>query len=777
MINITGLAVALTCVLLSILYYEYEHSYNSFHKNGSHIYRITTTYKDNQTGEWQRGAGTAQVQGPVFKSSVPEILEYARIFGGDIQENVKSADKAFTLGAAFADTGLFKMFSFPFLAGDPATALSNKSSVVITETTAKKFFETTDAIGKRLDVEDNPDSLFASFTVAGVVKDPPANSSIQFDIVIPFSYLQGMWNDDGWLNNYLPTFVLLRPDANVDALPAKFNAIHAVHAKEQQEKARLAGEFDKQVFYSVEPLSKIHLSREGGFANSSKPVYSGFLLGISIFILLMASINFINLNIGGSLKRAREIGVRKVSGSSKVQIIFQFLVESFLMCLLAIGIACLITQQLLPFFNQLADRDISVEQLMNWRLVMYVVCLLTANVLLSGLYPAWVLAKFKPTQVLYNKPLLTGKNWLGKLLVVLQFAIATCLIIGSIIYYRQMNFIHSKDLGYNPENIIRIGVPFKRDIKHVFSVMKNELAKESAVKQVSFESNVQGANVHANGKDIKVNYKSAESSYIPMLEIKIRQGRNFLNDRATDKTKAAIVNEAFVKLTGLANPLGSEIKINEWYSKETMIVIGVVKDYHTHSLKEDIQPEVIVQNSGTEGTILVKIDRSKQLKALTAIEKAYHLAVPGSEYRYTFWDDHNHAAYASEQKWKQIIATATIVSILICCLGLFGLTHLATQMRVKELGIRKVLGASAIHLAALVSLNFIRLIGISVFIASPFAWYFMNGWLQNFAYRIDIGWWIFATGGLIALIIAILTIGFQSIKAALANPAQSLRTE
>ncbi|WP_276500545.1 ABC transporter permease [Terrimonas pollutisoli] len=776
-INILGLAVALTCVVLSILYYKYEHNFDSFHKNGSQIFRITTTYTDNKTAEIQRGAGTAQVQGPAFKAQVPEILDYVRIYGGDVMENVRSSDKAFTLGAGFADSAFFKVFSFPLLFGNPNTALSEKYSVVITEKTALKFFGTSNVIGKRLDIEDNPDSLFASFIITGVAKNPPANSSIQFDILIPFSYLQIMWDDKTWLNNYLPTFVVLHPEADLKAIQQKFLAIHNVHAKEQLEQGRKTGEFDKKTFYSLQSLTDIHLSPEGGFANASKPAYSLFLLGISVFILLMASINFINLSIAGSLKRAKEIGVRKISGSSKMQIIWQFLIESSIICFTALCMAIVLAQSLLPFFNQLAGGQIIFSTLLDWKLFVYFIGLLIVNILLSGLYPSYVLTRFQPKEVLYNKPALSGRNWLGKSLVVLQFSIATCLIIGSIIYYKQMDFVRTKDLGYNPHNIVRVDVPFKRDMKLVYPLIKNELAEEPGIKQMSLETHNDGSKIYIGDNVIKATYKLVEKSYISMLEIPVKQGRNFSDLYRTDQTNAAVVNEAFVKAAGLKDPIGTQVQIKDWFPREALIIIGVVNDYHRGSLKEIIQPEILCINDGSQGTVLVKVDKLRQKQALVALEKAYNTAVPGSEYNYTFWDELNAREYHKENKWKQIVNAATVLSILICCLGLFGLTHLATQMRVKEIGIRKTLGASVSNIVSLITKDFVKLIVIAVVIASPVAWFFMNKWLQDFAYRINIGWWMFALAGIIAIVIAMITVGFQAVKSAIANPVKSLRTE
>jgi putative ABC transport system permease protein len=771
-------------MVFSILYYKNEHSFDLFHKNNPHLFRINTNYVDNGTGFRETEGGTGQVQGPAFKSQIPEIKDYVRVMGGGIIENVKSSDKAFNLVTEFVDSGFFKVFSFPLIYGNPNTSLSDKHSVVITEKIARKLFATTDVIGKRLDVEDTPDSLFASFTITGVAKDPPANSSIQFDILIPFSYLQIMFKDNNWLNAYLGTFVVLYPQADLKKLEQKFVSIHNANAKEQFEQGRTAGEFDKRISYRLQSITDIHLhpyyssgkSREGGSTNGSSPVYSYFLIGIALFILLMASINFINLNIGNSLNKAKEIGLRKINGCSKSQIIFQFMIESSIICIAALCMALALTQSLLPLFNQLADRQIAISTLLDWKLLCYFFFLLIVSILLAGLYPAFILAKFKPTEVLYNKIALSGRNWLGKSLVVLQFSIAICLMIGSIIYYQQMGFIRTKDLGYNPYNIIRIEVPVRRDTKTIYAMFKNELSKEPGIKQISLEVANEGSKVYIDNKVIKSSYRVVEPSYIPMLEIPVKKGRNFSDSYGTDKTSAVIVNEAFVKAAGLQNPLGTKVQIKDWYKKDATI-IGVVKDYHLGSLKEIIQPEILAINDGTEGTMLIKIDKQRQKQVLAALEKIYRTAIPGSEYSYAFWDELNAKEYQQEIKWQQIINAATILSVLICCLGLFGLTHLATHLRVKEIGIRKVLGASVSSIASLISIDFIKLVFIGFIIASPISWYFMDQWLQDFAYRINISWEIFLASGSLAVFIALATISIQTIKAAVANPVKNLRTE
>ena len=490
----------------------------------------------------------------------------------------------------------------------------------------------------------------------------------------------------------------------------------------------------------------------------------------------MASINFINLGMATSLRRAKEIGIRKITGSNRRQIIFQFLIESSLVCIAALFAAVFMAQIVLPFFNQLAERHILFSDLLNWRLLIYFVCLLIITICLAGLYPAFILAKFRPVEVLYNKVVLSGRNLLGKSLVVLQFAIAVSLIIGAVIYYRQMSFIQTKDLGYNPYNIIRVDVPGRRDMKQVYSIFRNESAKETAIEQISLETYNTRHKVYLDDKTITATYRLVEKSYISMLQVPIKQGRDFSDEFQTDKMNAAIVNEAFVRTAGFKNPVGTQVSIKDWYPREVTIV-GVVKDYHRGSLKEIIQPEIITVADESQGTLLVKINKQKQKEAIAALGKIYQLAIPASEFTYIFWDELNEREYHRERKWQQMVNAATVLSVLICCLGLFGLTHLSTNRRTREIGIRKVLGASVSSITTLIAKDFIKLVLIAVVIASPVAWYFMNKWLQDFAYRIHIGWMAFAIAGAAAILIALITVSFQAIKAAIANPVKSLRTE
>ncbi len=787
-INITGLAAGVTCMLLAVLYVKDEQSFDAFHKHNPNLYRITTNLITNKGDKLQTIGGTGQVQGPAFKSAVPEIQQYVRIMGGDIFGDVIGGDKTLHLQQLFVDENFFSIFSFDLLHGNALTVLRDINNVVITESTALKFFNSLDVVGKQLQLDADPSAkrLGKPMIITGVVKDLPKNSSIQFDILLPLKFMQLSFDDTNWLNAYLGTFVVLHPGADIKAVAQKFNRVFASNAKEQVAENKKSFGYDRQISYGLQRITDIHLnplynsrgSREGGVINGSNPVFSYVFLGIAVFILLMAGINFINISIANSLKRAKEVGVRKITGSNQIQIILQFLIESALLCLAAFTLSVVITNFFLPLFNELTGKQILLAEALDKQLVFYGTVIFIMIVLLTGFYPAFILSNFKPSQVLYNKQKLTGRNVFGKSLVVLQFSLAVFLVIATITYYNQMNYVRTKDLGYNPYQIIRSYIPGNRDTKPIYEFLRNELAKEPSIKQISFGGGRSFTVDAAIGDNhIQAMNKVIDESYLPVMEIQLKTGRNFSAALQTDKTNGAIVNEAFTKAAGLKSPLGTNIFLSDGPDKETKTIIGVVKDYHFGSLKERIQPMVMTMSDWLGNDILVKFEKSKQKEAMLAWANAYKKAMPEAVFQSGFLDEINAKEYLQEQRWQKVVSIAAMLSIVICCLGLFGLSHLATHQRTKEIGIRKVLGASVTQIVTLLSKNFIQLVLIAFTIAAPASWLVMNKWLQDFAYRINMEWWIFLAAGLSALFIALFTISFQAIKAAVANPVKSLRTE
>jgi len=431
----------------------------------------------------------------------------------------------------------------------------------------------------------------------------------------------------------------------------------------------------------------------------------------------------------------------------------------------------------LPVFNSLAGKQIVFSEIADAKLLGYFIMLLAAIILVAGLYPAYVLSNFRPSEVLYNKQKLSGRNIFGRSLVVIQFSLAVFLLIATIVYYSQMDYIRTKDLGYNPNQIIRTAVYGNIDYKAVTSVLKNELAKESSIKTVSFGNDGYSENIYVNGRSVKSQYKNIDENFLPAMEIPVKAGRNLSVLFPTDIIEGVIVNEAFVKASGMQDPIGKKIRVSRDNDSITKAITGVVKDFHFGSLRETIRPMAMYMNEFPDGGMWVKFEKSKQKEAMAALERIYKKTMPSAVYQYNFLDELNAKQYVQEQRWQKVVSVATILSFIVCCLGLFGLAHLSTNQRIKEIGIRKVLGASVSEIVTFLSRDFLKLVLVAFVIAAPISWIVMNKWLQNYEYRINISWWIFIMAGIIAILIALFTVSFQAIKAGVENPVKSLRTE
>jgi len=783
-INVTGLAAGISCVLLAVMYWQDERSFDNFHQKKNQLYRITTTMVGKKGDKMHTSGGTGQVQGPAFKAGVPEVVDYVRVLGGGITGDILTDNKSLPLRLLFADENFFNIFSFPLLQGNSVTALNNINSVVITESVARKLFNSTDVIGKelRLDADPSAKRLGKPMLITGVAKDIPANSSIQFELLLPIKFMQLSFEDNSWINPYLSTFVSLHPNADRNAVIQKFNKLHAVYAKEEiAENIKLHG-FNPGNSYGLQPITDIHLnpmgiSMDSGVVNGSDPVFSYLFMGIAIFILLMATVNFINLSMAGSLKRVKEIGVRKLIGGSRMQIIVQFFCESAVLCIAAFILSVLLIALSLPVFNNLTGKQISFGHTFNTTMLFDLLAVLAVIILLTGLYPAWILSGHSTMDPQYHKQKPSYRTLSGKYLVVFQFSLAIFLLIATIVYYGQMNFISTKNLGYNSRGVIQTQIPGNREFIPIYQTLKRELVKETSIRTVSFGGGKSIYEVKLKDQSIDAVHKVIDENYLATLEIPLRAGRNISPAFPSDSSRAVLVNEAFVKAAGLKDPIGMQIKTAEYFDSTTKTIIGVIKDYHIGSLREPIQPMVMFMSNWYGGDILVKLAKSQQKPGLAALEKIYKKVIPQAVYQYHFLDDLNAKQYEQDQRWQQIISIATGLAITICCLGLFGLAHLTTSLRVKEIGIRKVLGATVPQVVVLLSASFLKLVIIAIFFAAPIAWLVMNKWLQHFAYRITMGVDIFIAAGLIAVFIALVAVGFQTIKAALSNPVKSLRTE
>ena len=778
LINIAGLSLGLACAMLIMLYVKDEVSYDRFHKNVSEIYRLDKqSTKDN--GDFHYNSYTGYFPGPRFAAKIPEIQSFVRFQPS--HTNIKTDKDVQSQDICFVDANFFSVFTFPLIKGSATTALSQPNSIVLTQDMAKKYFGNEDAMGKTLLVHNG--NKFESFIVTGVAKNCPQNSSIKFGVLLPMKVsAEDESNNSNWFNSFLSTFIVLAPNANIKSVQNKMDKVFAADASESiNEMKNKYGINNIGISYVLEPLSSIHLGKEVQaqdevLSDKGSSTYSYILSAIAIFILLIACINFVNITVARSVKRAREIGVRKVIGGTRKQLMKQFLSESFILCAIAFSFAIVIVTTVLPLFNQLSNKALSISYLFNAKLIVAYITLFVITSLLAGFYPAAVLSNYNPVQTLYSRFNLAGKNYLQKILVIFQFALASFLIIGTLAIFLQFNYLTTQSLGYDDSNLITVGkYPLTQNEATLFKqvLTKNPDIVDAAPKSAGFNNNT--VNLSGN-KQINVVIETIDASYLPLLKIPIANGRNFSPDFPSDSTHTILVNEAFVKQAGWKQPLNQQVTSFE--NNKTYTVAGVVKDYHFKPLTEQITPQIFTMNPDNNyGMMYVKIKPGTETSSLQYITKTFKDLFPLSPFVYNFKQEQNEQSYAAEAKWKQIILFSAILTIFISCIGLFGLSVLSAEKRTKEIGVRKVLGASVSSIVSILSTDFLKLIFISLIISIPLAWISANKWLQNYPYRITLSWWLFASAGLLVILIALFTISFQSIKAAIANPVKSLRTE
>ncbi|WP_421827261.1 ABC transporter permease [Larkinella sp.] len=774
-LNVVGLGVGMAAVGLMALYVLDEWSYDRFHTQADRIVRVV------HYAQWPGGnlklAPTSAPFGPALKNEYPEVEKAVRFStegGGQITFN----DKKIEVGNIFfSDPTVFEVFTFPFLYGDPASALSKPQSIVLTKSVAENLFgDARKAVGKVVEFSNR----FPN-TVTGVIEDVPANSHLQFKALrsLPANYTSG------WQSFELYTYLLLTEGSNFKTLEAKLPGFYQKYLKK---------ELGEGVNYRMElqPLRSIHLHSQLDYEispNGNARTVSIFAV-VAALILLIACINYVNLYTARSLKRTREVGVRKAIGSFRQQLIGQFLTESMLMTFLAGLVGTALVVVALPFFNQLADKSLSIPDGPTTVLVVGGLSLTLGA--LSGLYPALMLSGFRPTAALRGQVgSQSGNNFFKQSLVVFQFVATIALIACSGIVYRQMEFVMHKDLGFNKEQVLTFHISSDETRQRV-EALKEALLRNPLIQSASAASNPIGNNnIGGNGMFFEQNGAisegtqvvqkfSVDSDYLKTLEIKLLSGRNFSESFKSDLFGAVLVNETLVKQLGWKEPVGKRVKYYIDQEKHTAEarVVGVVKDFHTYSLQHKIEPLVLQMPAPFEkDNVYVRIQPAKVTEALAYIRSVYQTFDPANTLDFHFLDENFSHQYKAEQKQGQILLTFTVLAVLIACLGLFGLTAFAAEQRTKEIGVRKVLGASVASIVLLLSKDFLKLIVIAIVLASPLAWYAMSQWLQNFEYKLEPAWWVFALAGLLAIAIAFLTVCFQSVKAALTNPVKSLRSE
>ncbi len=787
-INIAGLSLGLACAMLIMLYVKDEVSFDRFHKNVHNIYRIVSKSSEHKM------TMTGALQGPRFSQNVPGIKSFVRIRNG--AEDIKTGKYVQSQDLVFADSNFFSVFTFPLLSGDPKTCLTEPHSIVLSEDVAKRQFGTSDAVGKIIMIKDG--GTFVPYKVTAVAKRCPQNSSIQFEALMPIKISDAEEkNTESWFGFFLNTFVVLNDKANLQTVEKQMQSFYVSDAKQAFDAImkKIAIKNGRMATYFLQPYSDIHLSMElpvndnlghlskgavrvsNGLTNAGNPIYSYILSGIALFVLLIACINFVNLTVAHSVKRAKEIGIRKVIGGNRKQLIIQFLGESFFLCTIAFVLAIVLAQSVLPLFGDLANKALSLSYLLDAKLIIAYIVLYIITGLFAGFYPALVLSGYSPVQTLYSRFQIAGKNHLQKSLVVLQFTLASFLIIATLIIYSQFNFLTKTNLGYDDSNLVMTEV---HDTKRAdATTFKNELMKNPNIVGVSAKNwgIMQAITMNVVDSGINFQYETVDENYLPLLKIPLVAGRNFSSAFSSDTAQSVIINESFVKAMHWKNPIGEVVNL-DWGVIERYHVIGVVKDYHFASLNDKIVPQLFTsKSSSTFGTYYIKIKPGSETISLKWIQKLFAQFYPTGPYSYVFKNDENRNQYANVEKWKQIILFGAALTIFISCIGLFGLSVLSAEKRTKEIGIRKVFGASVQDIVTILSTDFIKLVVMALVIASPLVYMTANKWLQNFPYRITISWWFFASAGILVMLIALFTVSFQSIKAAIANPVKSLRTE
>lgn len=773
-INIAGLSMGLACAMLILLYTKDEVTYDRFLPHVNNIYRVVSKQVNPDGSIMMQSGNTGSFHGPAFASGVPDIVSFVR-FQGDYV-NIKKGTEVLGQEAHRVDSNFFSVMQFPLLHGDGKTALQQPDGIVISETVARKFFGSADVVGKTLQLQRN--GTFSPYTVTAVAKDCPQNSSIKFQLLTKIELRPDEISDRmNWFNFFLNTFVVLAPGADVKQVEKKMMRFYETDAKEMIKVVADKYNYKARAEYMLQPYTDIHLSKDyradNGMVGASNPMYSYILSGIALFILLIACINFINLTVARSLKRAREIGVRKVVGGDRRQLIGQFLGESYMICFIAFVLALGIAQLLLPFFNDLSNKALSLAYLFDVQLLVGYIVLFLLTGFMAGFYPALVLSGFNPVETLYNRFRLTGKNYLQKSLVVLQFSLATLLIIATTVMYSQFHFLVSKDLGYNDKHVLTVPNITGNEI----AVFRQELLKNPNVEQVAIRNNGFNATVARvnDSKEMEFTMDWVDADYLPLYKIPVVQGRNFSRSFSSDTGTAVMVNEAFVKAAGWKNAIGQQVDF--WYNNKKYTVVGVVKDYHYEALNVVIKPQLLCNNENNFGLAVIRIKEGSAASVLPYIEQVFKKLLPVQPYSYEFKDISNQRQYEAEAKWKKMLLFGAFLTIFISCIGLFGLSVLAAEKRLKEIGVRKVLGASVTTIVTALSKDFLQLVILSLCIAIPVAWLLANKWLQNYPYRTALSWWLFAATGAGIVLLALLTVSYQAIKAALAKPVKSLRTE
>lgn len=776
-INVFGLATGLAACLLLVMYITQELNYDSFHQNSNRIVRVIMDY--GMDGQNAKIPTTGSKVAPAFKRVFPEVEAGVRLLNYPLI--VKVNQRLFSeKRAVFADSAFFGIFSFKLLSGNAATALAGPNKVVLSASTARRYFGNADPVGKtvRLTFRDEVD-----YTVTGVVEDSPSNSQIKYDLIPSFASLPADKEELWWAANYI-TYLLLNNSSSISTLQAKIPA----YMKTQAGETEVTGK--NYLTYLLEPLKSVHLHSgvEGGFEPNGNLNYLIMFSIIALLILGIAVVNYINLATAKAISRAHEVGVRKMMGAGRQQLFGQFVGESMLITGAALALAIGIMSELLPFFNQLTGHSFS---LVSWFKPLPMLVLIAGSIIvafLAGSYPAVVLTRFQPSLVL-RVAVRAGSGNLRRALIISQFAIAVFLIVSTLVVSSQLDYIQSKPLGYDKDHVLIL--PADQGVRDKIKILKAEFKQNTAVQSVAMANQspvfIQGGysmrkpEMPENQKKM-VTALPVDEDFIKTVGLQILEGRELTAEDYRQATlperklqyQHYVLNESAVKELGWTprQAIGQKLIMGGYLGEIT----AVVRDFHFASMRHEIGPIVIFPDQGN-GVVLVNISGQNIQQTLKKMQQQWRVLVPNLPFSYQFMDDEFNQLYSSEKRTGQIFRIFACLSIALACLGLLGLSAYTTAQRTKEIGVRKVLGASVASIVALLSRDFIRLVTISIGLASPVAWFVMSRWLEDFAYRVNIEWWTFALAGFLAISVALLTVSFQSIKTALLNPVKSLKNE
>jgi len=805
LLNIFGLAIGMAVFLLIAQYVKFEKSYESFLPNAENIYRVAL--ERYQNGELIiASAENVPAVGPALKEELPEVEEYARMYNMGYKNNVIiTNENALPAPIAFkhkkflyADASFLSMMGYKMVLGDAATALTQPKQAVISETTAAKYFGENwrrgNLIGQSLRMQDD-DYNDETVEITGVFKNLPQNTHLKFDVLFSYETLYTRWDEaksryhTAWGRNDMYTFIKLQPGTNPDLLAAKFSPIVAKNNPDLVENNR-------EDILTLQPITDIHLTSD--LAEEPEPNGNArmvlFLSVIGILVLIIAWINYVNLATARAMERAREVGIRKVSGAVKSQLVSQFLIESGLVNLLAMLLAISLFLGSLSFFNQLTSQNITFSVLFQPWSIGLLGSIWAIGTFLSGLYPAWVLSAFQPVKVLKGQFKNTNSGiWLRKGLVVLQFSASIALIVGTLIIYRQLNHMLNQDIGMNIDQVMvveRPGIsPRDRQARNSsIDVFRAEIAKKPEIKGISSSMTIPGkqreykATIRKYGspeKDAKtIRINSMDYHFLNVFEMELLAGRAFSGEFPSDQDTSCIITESAVRVLGYDNPeaaIGKTLTIPNF--RWNPIIVGVVNDYHQVSLKKAIEPILFHCSPYSGEYYSMRVSTNNISQTIEHARQSWETAFPGNPFDFFFLDDYFNNQYQNEKKFSRLALVFALLAVLVGCLGLFGLSGYTIAQRTKEIGVRKILGASTMGIITLLSKDILKLVVISILIATPLAWWTMDNWLQDFAYRTNIEWWIFVVAGIIAVLVAFITISFQSIKAAIANPIDSLKIE